>query len=482
MDDNERNVESRIDDILGSVGHLFDSNSNELESTQTQSEKESITSVDDLLDIIREPDEQKPASVAVQADAKPENRIDSLLNDIGTLAENSDVKIQDSVTTPASENAESEEDAKITSIPPVLEKVEPVQENAIEEDGIEEYEEEPKKKSKALLVWGIVLLVIALLGGVYAFFSMPLSEAKKQEIYANGEFAPGVSVFDINVGGDTMEIAKNKLDGKVNLSGEQTLMQMRLKDQVINIKAADLNLTNTMDSVLKEAMLYGKQEHLIKRFWNLYIANKEGKNFDVAIYTDDASLQNLVQTIVTNYSVPAKDADAEINTEGEERFTFIDEVVGMQIREEGLAQRIKQHIEGKSSDVLELEYTETQPNITFEELKQNMVLRSTYSTNVSGATGRRKNIMLASSKINGKKVMPGETFNIENELGPRNAANGWSVGGEFVNGELVSGYGGGICQASTTLFNAVIRADLEVVERSNHSQTVGYVPLGFDAT
>lgn len=410
----------------------------------------------------------------------PVKKIDELLNDVGKLSEFKDEETQtenineaesksvgeEQEKDPASENTDKEpEDIPVTG----------------NEDEAEEVDTEQKSK-RGKKIAAIVAAVFVVLAGIYAVLSMPLSDAKKEEIYANKTFIQGVSVFDVDVSGETVESARQKLSGKVDFSGEEVLLELKMKDTIIPVKAADLQVGNTIDSVLKEAMLYGRDGHLLKRLMDTMNAKNKGKNFDVAIYTDDTSLQNLVNTIITNYSVEAKDADIQINTTGDEKFTFIPEQVGMQISPDGLAEKIKTHIETKATGYVELTYTETQPKITEAQLRENMVLRATYSTTVTGATGRRKNIVLAATKINGGKIMPGETHNIENLLGPRNKANGWSVGGEFVNGELVNGYGGGICQASTTLFNAVIRADLEIVERSNHSQTVGYVPLGFDAT
>ncbi len=409
-----------------------------------------------------------------EQEKNPIKKIDQLLNDVGSLSKPKE-QIQDKAPKEdKTSNSGSENSSKDKK--PKLKKISDDMDTAFDKgDGA-------GKSKKLWYALGAVFITLAVLGGVYAFLSRPLSEAQKNELYANGTFVEGVSVFDVDVSGDTMARAREKLSGKVDFTGDQVLLELKLKDTVIPVKASDLQVENTVDSVLNEAMLYGREGSLIKKINDKNNAKKNGKNFDVSIYTDDKSLENLVSTIVQNYSVAAKDADVQLNQSGEEKFTFTPEQVGMQISADGLAQKIKTHIENQETGYIELDYTETQPKVTVGQLRQNMVLRSTYSTNVSGATGRRKNVALAATKINGKKVMPGEEFNIEQELGPRTAANGWSIGGEFVNGELVNGYGGGICQASSTLFNAVIRADLQVVKRSNHSQTVGYVPLGFDAT
>ncbi len=96
--------------------------------------------------------------------------------------------------------------------------------------------------------------------------------------------------------------------------------------------------------------------------------------------------------------------------------------------------------------------------------------------------GRSKNIALASNKINGTILAPGEVFSYNDVVGERSYSEGFQTAKVYVNGETVDGIGGGICQVSSTLFNAVVFANLEIVERVNHQLTVSYVPLGRDAT
>lgn len=95
---------------------------------------------------------------------------------------------------------------------------------------------------------------------------------------------------------------------------------------------------------------------------------------------------------------------------------------------------------------------------------------------------RTTNLQIAVNKINGTVLMPGETFSYNNVVGPRTVANGFKNAKIYSNGEVVDGLGGGICQISSTLYNAVLKANLEIVERRNHSFTTSYLPAGKDAT
>lgn len=106
-----------------------------------------------------------------------------------------------------------------------------------------------------------------------------------------------------------------------------------------------------------------------------------------------------------------------------------------------------------------------------------------YSTNFGGSSAARaNNVRLATSRVNGVELMPGEEFSYDDTILPRTAANGYMAAAVYVGNKVESGMGGGICQPSSTLYAAALYANLEIVERHNHSLTVSYLPPGLDAT
>lgn len=110
-------------------------------------------------------------------------------------------------------------------------------------------------------------------------------------------------------------------------------------------------------------------------------------------------------------------------------------------------------------------------------------LLASYSSNYSSSNyNRSTNVALATSKINGIVLMPGQSFSYNGTVGQRTLRAGFKEAGAYVNGEVTTAVGGGICQVSSTLYNAVLRANLEVTNRTNHMFQVGYVPIGTDAT
>ena len=126
----------------------------------------------------------------------------------------------------------------------------------------------------------------------------------------------------------------------------------------------------------------------------------------------------------------------------------------------------------------------TPPEITTKQLGMEAfpALLSTYTTRFDASnTNRATNIRIAANTINGMVLMPGESMSFNATLGPRTAAKGYKEAGAYLDGQVVNSYGGGICQVSSTLYNTVLLANLEIVTRYNHSSLVSYLPVGRDA-
>lgn len=127
------------------------------------------------------------------------------------------------------------------------------------------------------------------------------------------------------------------------------------------------------------------------------------------------------------------------------------------------------------------------PQLTDEELKSRLFrdtlasYRTYFRTDTENNINRSINIELAAKSIDGTILLPGEEFSFNKIVGPRTPQKGYKTAHIFVEGQIRDGTGGGVCQVSTTLYNAVLRSNLEVLERHNHMFTVGYVPLGLDA-
>jgi len=140
-------------------------------------------------------------------------------------------------------------------------------------------------------------------------------------------------------------------------------------------------------------------------------------------------------------------------------------------------------MEAKRDTNVSLKIIEIQPEITAKLLNSINQPLGSYQTYIAGGgNGRVNNIIVATHSINNVLIAPGEMFSFNQTTGPRTMDRGYQFAPIMVGNQIVPGLGGGICQVSSTLYNAVLEAGLEVIERRPHSMPVNYVPRGKDAT
>jgi len=172
------------------------------------------------------------------------------------------------------------------------------------------------------------------------------------------------------------------------------------------------------------------------------------------------------------------DADYKIENQ---RLIILEDKPGVAFDKEAA----KKILDESSDAVIKIPVTVTPAQVTAEQIESRLFpdQLGTYTSKYNaGDVSRSHNVSLAAQKINEIVLAPGDVFSYNDVVGPRTAARGFKVATVYVGNKSVPGIGGGICQVSSTLFNAVVLADLEIVYRTNHSLPVSYVPLGRDAT
>lgn len=332
-----------------------------------------------------------------------------------------------------------------------------------------------KKKSKKKLygLWGVCALML-----VTGFLH---SDKVKAEQTDKEEICEGIFLNSIDIGGMTVEEAKKQYESYLKeLKG--VTVQFRLEEAGCEVDLADLNLKAELDSAIEEAYAYGRRGNILKRYKEITAISQENKVISVPISLNEDYLIEVLDEELSDYIVPAKDASIEF-TDGE--LNIIKDEKGKELNAEETVDKLLEAIENWSGEE-ELRVTvatnELEPEHTTKELEavsdELGVFETRYS---SGDVSRNNNIMNAANKISGSVIYPGEEFDTMEHLVPFTTANGWSYAGAYLNGEVISDIGGGICQVSTTLYNAVLRAELEVTERYPHSMAVGYVQLSADA-
>lgn len=197
---------------------------------------------------------------------------------------------------------------------------------------------------------------------------------------------------------------------------------------------------------------------------------------DCATLESDIAALDL-QTIYDEVYVAAKDATLD----KENDYAIVSSVTGVSFDLEA-AQAALDGAEPGDEMTIDLVYTE--PEITTQFLKDHLFADKlgSYSTSVSGSSGRKANVRLSAEFCDGTILLPGETFSYNDTVGQRTKARGFSEAPAYLNGETVQEVGGGICQTSSTIYAACLYANLEIVTRTNHTYASSYIGLGMDAT
>lgn len=211
-----------------------------------------------------------------------------------------------------------------------------------------------------------------------------------------------------------------------------------------------------------------------------HIASGTNAIINIPVITTKPSIVTVDELYSKVFSLP-KDAYYTLE---DGNLVIIPHTVGRDI-DKNLASEILDSVQKQEGSISTLPLVVEMPNVLKEDLEQNIFrdeLHSASTTFNAGNINRSHNIRLASDKINGTVLLPGEIFSYNDVVGPRTTELGYKAAAAYLNGRVVDSTGGGICQVSSTLYNAVLFSDLEVVERVNHHFSVGYVLLGHDAT
>ena len=251
-------------------------------------------------------------------------------------------------------------------------------------------------------------------------------------------------------------------------------------DTSFYVEAGQIDFTVDVEGTMEDVWNIGRRGSWLERLKNIKTAKTEGYRVPVRFRYNEDSLLALFDTWKGMIDRPPRNAALSIVT-GD----IVPQEQGRRLEVELLRPALLQAFR-KTEDVnMPLPVTAIQPEITVADIAQTGIKEKLglYTTAFdAGDANRTENIRLAARRINGHIIYPGQVFSFNEVVGPRDKKSGFKEALEIVDGEFVPGVGGGVCQVSSTLYNAVLLADLGVIERTNHSKPLMYVPLGRDAT
>ena len=324
----------------------------------------------------------------------------------------------------------------------------------------------------------IAIAVLAALGlrvhSQYGEFLAMRDVVDKQTFY-EGTTVEGVDVSKMTLS-NALDYWRDRVEAR---NADRTV---RLDDGT-SITAGELGYSSDYASVLTTAWSHGRNGTLEERYAmaSSRMQNPAAYAIHRTLYSDTLVDQfvQLQALKIDRESVDASVADFNVETY---EFTFNPSSTGRQLDADALRRDVISALEAGGGNVT-LSVAEQPPEISTEQIGGMYGLIDYAITNAnSSSKARLNNITLAMSMINGTKLAPGETFSFNDTVGQRTSGRGFKMATAYSGGEVTEQVGGGICQVSTTLFNAAVKADMRIDERHNHSLTVHYVDKGKDAT
>lgn len=292
---------------------------------------------------------------------------------------------------------------------------------------------------------------------------------------------PGVSIEDVDISGKTKDEAVNLVQEKYGNEVLKKKININGGNRTYTIDYSKLNAKYNIEEAVNEALEYGKSHNLFQKY--RLIKKPVEKSISLKFTYDDTAIKELISVIAKEIDKAPVNASIKMVNKGQ--FSITPEVAGAKLNVEKLEKDIENNINGSLTGDSEVnaEIDSVQASVTKDMLSHVNTKISSFTTSFASSSANRvTNISLATKAINGKLLMPGESFSFNEVVGERTTARGYKEAGVIINNQLDSGIGGGICQVSTTLYNAVMRANINYTERRHHSLASSYVAPGLDAT
>jgi len=260
---------------------------------------------------------------------------------------------------------------------------------------------------------------------------------------------------------------------------DNTIFNLHYENKIWTMSARDFELNSkvfTLDARINNNNRNGTKQDKIKLINKLIEINIEPEIAFNYIYL---GFNNKLNKIQKNIEKKSKNAEISIKNN---KINIKKEIIGIKINKYLLYNNLIEKYKNNNIINIEIPVIKTKPSITSDMLKKYTNERSSFSTSIAtSSTSRKYNVRKALNKINGTKLSKREKFSFNSCVGNRTVSNGYKEAKVILNGEFVEGVGGGVCQVSSTLYNAVLLAGLNVISSQKHSQRVGYVKGGFDA-
>lgn len=354
------------------------------------------------------------------------------------------------------------------------------------------------RKPKHTALWAFIALIcISLLALMGSFLASVYQEyapfRQRVAVTQQQTFAQGVLVDDVHIGGMTRAQAEQALAQRSAGAAAQLNLTVRVDEQTWVITSNELPFERNIASVLDTAYAIGRQgspetigtktSPFAYRYAHLHHTASNAAYLYTQVTYDQERVRSLVEIIRSSIERDAVDAQVATFDFNTRSFTFTEDQQGARLDSEALYQAIVGTLDRRDYTARIQAYAEPiTPAVTKAELMNSFALVSSYTTDTTSSANRNNNIYLACEAVNGTVVMPGESFSFNQATGQRTTEKGYLPAAAIAGGTTVDEVGGGVCQVSSTLFNAAAMANMTILTRYPHTWPSNYVDKGRDAT
>lgn len=327
-----------------------------------------------------------------------------------------------------------------------------------------------KKLIKGLICAGFMLITAVI----------PSIQTRAQE--EENRILTGVYVEEMSLEGKTKSEAKSLVETYVESLSEKMITLIAVEGNEVQVKVSDLGLYWSNQEIIDEAVNIGQTGNVVQRYKTAKDLQYQNKVYRLEFGIDQELVKTIIREQCAVYNMEA--ADATLTREND-RFVIIPGQTGEIVDEAASVKAIQEYLNSswnREDDSIELTVTVKEARGSEEELEKVKDVLGTFTTSFkTSGSSRSANVRNGAELINGTTLYPGDEFSTYEAVSPFSQANGYYMAGSYLNGQVVDSLGGGICQVSTTLYNAVLLSELEVTERHNHSMIVTYVDPSADA-
>ncbi len=290
----------------------------------------------------------------------------------------------------------------------------------------------------------------------------------------------GISINKVDVSHLNREVAIDKINKDILDINKDRNVKVQIDEKSYKISFHELGIHENVEEIVDMALLYGKKDKFIDKYKNI----KQGmsREFYTSTILDEESFNKFLNIIEKEQNKSAVNATIDHEWNG---FLITPHEIGRKIDGDALSKSIREEVDNNLDDndiIVNVIFNKEYPKIMEDDLKTINTKISSYTTSfINSSFGRCRNIELAAKYIDNTVIMPGDEFSFNKIVGATTPGKGFEYAKVIKNGTFVDEIGGGVCQVSSTLYNAVLKSNLDITERRNHSKIISYVPMGQDA-